>query len=271
MRACLNVILATITLLSALLTLGNLQAAEHVRLIHAYSSVGIKNGIHWQNTSLDILVRNLSYEKQVFARIDNCQGEWVDVEAGFHRSIDAEWELWRITGLTHAFAEDSRLAQPTSALICDLDFAIGYRSGPNLYWDNNDGQNYVIDANAGSYLTVPVHLEAAYLYPIADSDEMSLSGGIFLQNLGPEKRVEVIYSTDGWRSQSTVEANYQYRYYYGYSTTESPNQYGVEYWSFHTKLPHAEALELAVAYRVNDKIYWDSNLATNYFLQLRHD
>ena len=269
MRACFISIFAAIFSLFA--TIRGLQAAENVQLIHAFSSVGMKQGIHWQNTSADILVRNLGYDKKVFMRIDNCQGEWVDINAGFYHRIDENWELWRITGFNEAFAINTDASQPASSLLCDLNFAIGLKYGSQIFWDNNHGANYRLIANAGSYLTVPIHLEAAYLYPIADSNDMSLSGGIFLKNLGPEKEVEIIYTTDGWQSQGVLVADYQYRYYYGYSVTESPNQYGVEYWSFHGRLPKSETLELAVSYRVNGKQYWDSNLSTNYFLQLAFD
>ena len=79
-------------------------------------------------------------------------------------------------------------------------------------------------------------------------------GTIFVRNLSYRKKVKVVYSVDNWKSTKEVDASFQ-----------CPFDEQHEIWHFSTPVePGTDHVEFAIAYTVNDAIYWDNNLYRNY-------
>ncbi|SMF80027.1 hypothetical protein [Pseudobacteriovorax antillogorgiicola] len=238
--------------------------ANEVRLLKAFSSVGAKYGVAWQNAYLEILVKDIAYDKAVGVRLKDCEGQWRDVPAAYDRSVGNQMEIWRINGLTADFPIDEQAANDHQKQICDLEFALYYRVNELAFWDNNRGQNYTLFKSEGMMMGPDLLSDGAQLYASLHGDSAFFSGRIHLRNLAPHKSVKVIYSRDGWQSQDEVKATYQYQQHYGYSNVPSPNVYGVEFWSFDLRVPPCSQLEYYLIYEVDGQEIVDDNWGNRY-------
>ena len=91
-----------------------------------------------------------------------------------------------------------------------------------------------------------------------------------MKNLSPQKRVFVIYTTDGWKTSDKIQARYQSYQYYGYSSVKSPNDQGVEFWTFNAQVGPVDQVEFAVVYEVEFEKIWDNNWGQNYVVYPRN-
>jgi len=138
------------------------------------------------------------------------------------------------------------------------EFVVGYTVNGQTYWDNNGGQNYRLAKNAGPLLGRDVMVSAVYLYSAGN-------GAVDVRNVGYSKVVEVVYTTNNWKTVMVAQASYGgSRIYYGYSSFDNPNQYGVERWYFFLPSFAGKEVKYAISYKVNGQTYWDNNEGLNY-------
>lgn len=241
------------------------HAENEVRMQKAFSAVSSYRGSVWQESYAEIVVKNLAYKKNVLVHIEDCRGEWKDIPGYFYRAINHEYEVWRVDRLHRFFP-----IQQTGQEICDLNFAIKYEVDGKTYWDNNRGYDYQLKADEGIYLTDHVTLDKAYLSQWNNQDNSSFSGGVFLANYGYQKEITIVYTVDNWSTINRVNADYSSRYYYGYSSTLSPNDAGFEYWRFYTVIPKTTSIEYYIEYKVNGEIFYDNNFGENYTTTLNN-
>ncbi|MFT3767450.1 MAG: carbohydrate-binding protein [Minicystis sp.] len=230
-------------------------AAGEVSLLYARSITSTKYGRSAQNATIDILVQNLSYQKDVAAHLRGADGTWSDVSASYLRPADANREVWRITLQRNSWDGNNPL---------DLLFALRYTVNGQTYWDNNSGQNYAVGADQGSLL-VGEDVYVSNAADVAMPYNNTLSGSVTLKNLAYAKQVTVVYTVDGWATTRTAAASYSPYFWYGaYSSASNPNALGAEEWSYTLDVSGGSTLEYAVAYTVNGVTYWDNNFGHNY-------
>jgi len=155
------------------------------------------------------------------------------------------------------------------------EFAIFYEVNGQVYWDNNRGNNYKMSATSGMYLQDGLHIsndvKDSYFAYYPNTYASQLNVVVDVRNLGYEKKVTLVYTTDGWR---TIKyAPMQFAQYYGIgsgSSLVSPNQFGIERWRINLPVEDVSIsrVEYAVSYKVNGAEYWDNNYGRNYRMLL---
>ena len=189
------------------------------------------------------------------------EGNWTNLPASYLAPSGNGQELWRAS-------------YHRSSNLHDLEFVVRYEVAGQVYWDNNNGQNYYVAANAGVYLapgfTVLANSFAPYTINYAPGQPFQFYGSVAVQNIDYAKSVTIVYSTDGWQTVNEVSAQYSPGYYYGmYSSTSNPNQFGVEVWTFNMNLGYATEVEYAIRYEVNGQTFWDNNNGLDYYTEIR--
>lgn len=187
------------------------------------------HGLWYDN--IYIKVKNLSYEKNVYVHYtySSDNGEWKDATATFVKSLDANYDIFKVT--VDGFGE--------------LEYCINYNVNGKDYVDNNNGQNYTHDITLGS---APIY---------ADRFSSCQSLDVLVKDFNdPNAKVEVTYTTDNWNTVQTKALNYC-------STTNN----GELYYGCSLDIPYntpTDGFEFAVSYTVNGVTYWDNNFDQNY-------
>ncbi|RFA26601.1 hypothetical protein CAI21_16705 [Alkalilimnicola ehrlichii] len=237
---------------------GTSLAADEVSMLRAQSIVSSKYGMSAQNAVFDVLVKDLASDKTVTIVIGTEDDNWLELPATYKHSTEDGREFWRAR-----YSGDSWWGQGP---ISDLTWAVKYEVDGQVYWDNNNGQNYFIAANSGSQLFGVNLANATHTAQVNLSQGQNLHGRVTLNNLGPDKQVQVVYSTDGWATTQTADARFggPWFWFSSYSSASNPNPYGFEEWVYELKLDGATTVEYAISYTVNDQTYWDNNFGRNY-------
>lgn len=199
-------------------------AAQPVQLYYAQEICF--DGIH---TNLgQVSIQNLGYQKQVTIHYTVDGKNWTDAPATYVKADPSNpgYEVWSFD----IYTSGDRINQ----------FAIKYQVNGNTYWDNNSGKNYNFSDN--------VVVLGKDVVKLASGDDYD---GIYVQNLGVEKKVGVRYTLDNWATYKDVDATYQY-------STASNSMDVFDIPSF------PSGAKYAVYYTVNGVTYWDNNFGDNY-------
>jgi len=224
------------------------SSSPMVKLIEAFDHEHTYRG-YLRERRYVIRVKNIAYTKQVFVHQKLTNGTWTNLYAQYKSPAGNGWETWELS-LNSA-------SDPIVSMIADA-FVIGYTVSGQTYWDNNNGQNYFLAKNAGPLLGNGIMVAAVYLYSGGN-------GAIDVKNIAYAKDVTVVYTTNNWQSTMTATASYAgSRVYYGYSTFDNPNRYGVERWYFFLPSFSGRTVQYAVRYTVSGVTYWDNNEGANY-------
>lgn len=231
-----------------------------VELVHvrSYEATIGRSGEKLQQVQFDILVEDLAFQKEVSVHERGASGQWHDIRAEYVRSVNNNRELWRAEA---QFPEND---------IHDLGFAIRYEVNGNTYWDNNYQRDYFLGSNDNSYLSDRFSVFVTEQAVVWETPEGSIRSRyhVALRNIAFDKKVEVVYTTDGWQTIKTVAASYLYPHeIYSNAEVENPNVFGIEVWAFEIEFQADETVEFAVSYTVSDATFWDNNFGLNYTLQ----
>lgn len=224
---------------------------NNVQLLRARDLAGFGpgQGITSQNLVWDIAVKNLGFAKQVFVHLkDPCgSNNWIDVPGSFIGPSDGTFELWRVGTTVQSFGGRG-----------PFTFAIEYVVNGNVFWDNNNGNNYVLPntttGNPQGVFGVVLANGTNVLLSNATASG-TFSGTLNLLNLpnGFQKNVFVRYTTNNWATQTDVPATY----------VAGPNANGVETWSFTTNANSSNVV-FAISYTAAGSTFWDNNFGQNY-------
>ncbi|MDE6314732.1 MAG: CBM21 domain-containing protein [Lachnospiraceae bacterium] len=158
--------------------------------------------------------------------------DWTDTYASYFTKLDSQTEIWKATitgsGLT--------------------EYAIKYVGDGNVYWDNNNGKNYLFSEPLGTanILALRIGTKVAGNYQITAA----------VKNLAFAKVVKVKYTEDNWKTYKEVPLNYLY---------SMPNS-STEIWTVSLNLnPYTvDQFHYCLSYQVNGQTYWDNNWGENY-------
>lgn len=229
-------------------SLSTSSSSSMVKLVEAFDHEHFYRG-YMRERRFVIRVKNIAYQKQVFVHHKLTNGTWTNLQAEYRGPAGNGWETWEL-GFNSVY-------NPLMGMIAD-EFVIGYTVSGQTYWDNNGGQNYRLAKNAGPLLGKEMMVAAVYLYTAGN-------GAVDVRNIGYAKEVTVVYTTNNWKHTLTASASYAGpRVYYGYSSFDNPNMYGVERWYFFIPSFYGQTVQYAVKYTVNGQTYWDNNEGANY-------
>jgi hypothetical protein len=225
-----------------------LDEEDAVTLVRASRFTMTKYGMTVLNHSYTVLVDNLSYAKTITIWGETPSG-WQSIQAQYVRSVAGNHEVWE--AYTNSGFDR---------------FAVSYQANGQTHWDNNAGLDYTI-ASDGITLYNDVQI-LQWGSPALYGSTPYLWVAVNLQNLGFEKQVDVVYTTDGWHTVKTSPLAYNASQYYGYGSAPSPNAAGVEYWTGAIAVDaSAPRVEYAIAYEAADETHWDNNFGSNYVVQ----
>jgi hypothetical protein len=224
------------------------------------------------NRKFDILVKNTGYQKKVsiFYQTASNPAVWQEIPAAYKSSLTTDWEIWSINEIDVVYP-DTRTADPLYFISGTYkgDFVVKYQVNGQTYWDNNLNRNYKIGLVKNDYKNVVGDVKLGVNFNVrlntAGPDQNnpgSFSGGIYIRNLAYAKKVNVRYTTDGWKTFKDQSAVYQS---YLPSNEACPDANGIEYWTFRLdNMASGAALSYAISYEVGGSTYWDNNGGANY-------
>lgn len=194
-----------------------------------------------------VLVDNLSPQKQVFIHTKQ-NNIWKDLPLKFDHSVANGKEVW-----TQSFERPHPTT--TGQVVADLEFDVKYQVNGKTYWDNNNGNNYLIqnrDNSGGTILfATNVSLDSVRVDSFGQMD-----GLIDVKNLASNKQIKVVYSTDNWATVKTASATFSGIF------SDLKN----EEWHFILDVNSADRqVVYAISYTVNGNTYWDNNFGVNYY------
>lgn len=241
-----NFMKGAVLLLAVLAGTTTLFAENEIKVLRASSFKMTRYGSVTMARSYTLMVKNIAFEKKVSIHGQTENGEWKDFQAHYLYSAGNNFEVWEV------YANNG-----------PEQFAAKYEVDGVTYWDNNNSDDYHLCAEGVTlYNNINLLLwRNGTLYQTAQG----FTVGVNLQNLGPEKEVTVVYTTDNWQTQKKAALHFLSYQVYGYGNALSPNEAGVEYWQgyINTELTDSR-IEYAVRYEVNGQEYWDNNNGLNY-------
>lgn len=227
------------------------EPGRAIRLFSASSVVAYSEGLSNQNASVQVLVQNLAYDKQVSIHMRDARwGQWRDISLAYAGPASKDFELWTGT-----------LIHEVGMPLDPVELAAKVTMGGHTYWDNYGGANYRLRATQGTRL---------FGTHVLKSSGGLRSDGSFYVNIdvlatGEGRRVQVVYSADDWATPRTAEAKAQSSYAAGGGGgVPSPNSYDVERWLVEVTGTAASRITYAIAYSVDGQTYWDNNFSRNY-------
>ncbi len=211
-------------------------------------------------------LKNLSYQKSLtlhysaapFGTPDSSR-TWTDA-SGTYRGPDANgYEQWTF---------ESAEVPSDGSVNTDLAFALKYEVNGQTYWDNNSGKNYRLrwvqgynmnqyDGAHGVLNNGPVVLNTAN-GTYTGTGQADVTFSVLVKNLGFQKVVNLVYTTDGWATTQTAPASYS-----SYVPFELEGL-NLETWNVSLAGVPVSNVQFALSYQVNGITYWDNNLGMNY-------
>jgi len=224
---------------------------DKVKLLSAMSAVGSYNG-PYQVASFTIIVENIAFDKTVSIHLKDIDGEWFDIDATYVSPANGNFEVWKVS-------------HNVQYATTDLEFVVKYEVAGATYWDNNSGQNYFLEKNAGVYLGDVTVLNYGYKSEVYKSrDNAYFSIYVALKNLSFDKAVTMVYTTDNWQTTQVLEGTFSSYWTPVRGFITSPNALGVEMWHFSKTFSGVDSVEYAISYEVDGQTYWDNNFNQNY-------
>lgn len=252
-------------------TAARLDEGVNVKVRQAYIADNSNYGHTQQIRNVEVELTNLAYDKEVYLVHEMEDGTWQEFPMVYSRSTPDNTEIWTINAEISGYAYEG--------LKFGNEFAIKYLVNGQEYWDNNDWNNYV---TGGPFTNEYGTFNKTYKGTILREDIQVLvntdkttynqygTGGagfnpsVVVRNIGYEKEVEVVYTTDGWNTVQVVPLEYV-------DESKQPSQwaedteYGTERWRTNINLyEYPETIEYAIVYKVNGQEYWDNNFGENY-------
>ena len=199
-------------------------------------------------------LENKAYYKQVSVVYTiNSDNNWKEFNASYSASLPGNRERWYFQSPSTGFYNG-----------INFRFYLKYTVNGTTYYDYNTGSPFNYQVGAGIRANNP-ELTLGTAIVVFNKATASQSGNgcdimgeIILKNLAYNKTVNVVYSTDNWKTTKTLGA------YYGHTFNLTENS---EIWYFHTVIPGTQ-MKFAISYTVNGATYWDNNNGADYTLNL---
>lgn len=190
-------------------------------------------------------VENIAYAKNVTIHYSFDGVTWNDCAAEYYKPTWGNYEAWK-------FQTPGTISSPHRGT-AEIRFAIKYEVDGQTYWDNNNQQNYSVAAgynvtNRYDFGVGGVADFYSYRY------NNTIHGALQLKDLGYQKDVKVIYTTNNWETTNEVSATYG-------STFEKNDYVQIWYYDFPT---NESNVQYKLSYTVNGITYVDDNFGEYY-------
>ena len=202
----------------------------NIQLLYVENVISRKKKVAQQKLSFFVLVENLGFNKQVEVVWAGENGGWQTLAARFHSKRGATQEFW--------FAESKQTLTAQKPLPRTIQFSLRYRVARIEYWDNNQGWNYVSEADSGIKVVgnSPV-LNIGFADRLTDAQKSIPVTVAVNQSLAAEK-VIIHWTTDNWRHTFKTPCFLKKDHWLktAGSAAANPNQFGIQIWTGQIKI-----------------------------------
>jgi len=229
-----------------------------IRLLYIENSISRKNKTQQQTLRFFMWVENLSYEKQVEVFWAGEDGRWQGLSAQFHANAQDGGEYW--------LAECHCLASPAQSLPGNIQFGLRYRVLGGEYWDNQQGNNYLSQADSGVLLAQNQAIQHLAFTSRLQDQQKFIPVTIAVNAKLAVDKVNLHWTTDNWRHSKITACHFRRNYWdkTALSNARNPNQYGVQIWQAWLRVGKAFTLEYSISYECAGQVFWDNNAGNNY-------
>lgn len=177
---------------------------------------------------------NSAAQKAVYVHYDAGSNQWQDVAATYVTKLNSNTEIWKAT--VSGFAIGSK-------------YAIKYIGDNTTYWDNNNGNDYLITDILGQANVIVTRLQ----YQTSSNYKINA----VVKDLAYNKVVTVKYTQDNWATCQEAALSYSSDYI---------NNSNYENWTVTLNLNEnkMDSFHYYVTYQVNGQTYIDNNFGANY-------
>ncbi|MFZ4539080.1 endonuclease/exonuclease/phosphatase family protein [Propionivibrio sp.] len=234
---------------------------DKINLCYAKSLITRKTKVAQQNLSFVVLLEDIAYEKSVDVTWAGEDGVWHTLPAFYHSSVNHNREYW-VASMAFPLASDKSLPG-------NIQFALRYQVADGEYWDNNQGENYSIQADSG--------IMAGHDFPILNTGfECSLPDGerilpiaVAIDSALEAQRVTIHWTSDNWKTTHTSPCRFARNHWdtEHLSNARNPNQYGCQIWNAALQVNDAFRVKYKISYDTPQRVMWDDNFGQNYVIQ----
>jgi maltose 6'-phosphate phosphatase len=232
----------------------------NIQLLYVANVISHKKKTTQQNLSFLVRVENLGYNKQVEIVWAGEDGVWQTLAAHFHSKWGESQELW--------FAEFKQTLTANKALPGTVQFSLRYRVARIEYWDNNNGWNYVSEADSGIKVVgnFPV-LNIGFADRLTDGQKAIPITVAADQSLAT-KKVVIHWTKDNWQHSYETPCFLKKDHLHKLvgSTTPNPNQFGIQIWTGQIKIRDAFRVQYCISCEGKEQTLWDNNGGHNYVI-----
>jgi maltose 6'-phosphate phosphatase len=229
-----------------------------VEPVFAENIISRRSGRPCQRLRFWVRVQHLDYHKAVRVHWCGEDGQWESLNADYHSRLGDGRELWLATA---EFAGSLDRSLPGN-----VSYALGYEVHGRVYWNDRDGANFHVQADAGVRVERASRL-ANISYPAAlGARQRYLQIRAAVHNSVKAERLHVHWSADGWRTRNRSPLRYDRDHWFRRhsSSARNPNQYGWSVWTGRIPVGKAFRLEYALACETDQTILWDNNYGANF-------
>lgn len=176
---------------------------------------------------------NNAGSKEVYVHYSAADEGWKDQEASFVCKSDNGTEIWKAVIGGNGIGEE---------------YVIKYVKNGQIYWDNNNGNNYLTKDILGQ-----ANVKAERI-PYSSSSSYKIQAVV--RNLAYNKVVKVRYTQDNWATYKEKELSFH----------SSIDETDLERWNTTLSLDadKMDEFQYCISYQVNGQTYWDNNFGENY-------
>jgi maltose 6'-phosphate phosphatase len=230
----------------------------NIQLLYVENVISRRKKQAFQKLAFFMLVDDISYDKQVDVLWAGEDGQWQRLAGQFHSKLGADKEYWQ--------AQVKIQLAKNKSLPGNIQFAARLRASGREAWDNNQGLNYVSDADSGIELigNNPV-LNIGFAERLNDNQRSLPITVAVNQTLAAEK-VTIHWTTDNWQSSHTTPCFLNTGHWLKAtgSNARNPNQYGVQIWQGRIKTRGAFRIQYCISCETKTRTVWDNNFGKNY-------
>ena len=229
-----------------------------IHLLYVENIISRKNKTVQQKLSFFLRLENLDFNKQVDIVWSGEDGIWHTLEALFHSHWRETQELW------HAEIKHPQTAK--KPLPGTIRFSLRYRVNNAEYWDNNNGWDYVSEADSGIKLGGNRLISnISYTHRLTDAQKSIPLTLAINQSLGADK-VFIHWTKDNWRHTYKTPCFFKKDHWQksAGSGAANPNQFGIQIWAGRLNFGNAFRIDYCIACEGKEHTLWENNDGRNY-------
>ncbi len=234
---------------------------DKIQLLYIENIITRKENRVQQKLTFFILLENVGYDKQVDVIWSGENGHWQTLTAKYHSMQGHDREYWRAQATFNLSEQQS--------LPGNIQCGLRYQVFDHEYWDNDNGLNYVSEADSGIKLTHDQYIQNVGFSGNFKDEQPSIPVTIAVDHAFKAKKVTIHWSTDNWKTTQLTTCQYKINYWdkAKQSNARNPNQYGIQLWTGQIESGDSFRLQYSICSESDEHVVWENNFGNNYSFQ----